>query len=190
MKATKTNTLFTVAAIVSVLVLLYFYREPKALPAPVVTKEDVSEPLRNVTSQVSSGVNGYLRGLREVQLVISMNDNAKSVVEENAIRMEMEFNLRRSGLNVVERRAPYVLVYGLSTQSRDSLSVYNADCHLVERVVFLREEEKPTSGLYQVWNAGNFGTVGTDNAKDALVKQSGEAARQFAQAWTDANPVL
>jgi len=190
MRLTKTDTLWTVAAIVVILALLYYYQAPKVLPTPSAAKENISEPLKDLSSQVTGGSNGYLRGLKEVQLVISMNDNARAMVDENVIRMEMEANLRRLGLSVVARSAPYVLTFALSTQRRDALSVYNSDCHLVERVTFLREGESPMPGLYQLWNVNFMGTVGLDNARDALVRQAGEAAREFAGAWAEANAGL
>ena len=190
MKLTKAETLLTVVAIAIVILLLYYFKAPKVLPGPISTQEEISEPLKDLTSQITGGTNSYLRGIREVQLMISMNDSARSIANESMLRTELEFNLRRSGLSVIDKMAPYVLFYRVSIQRRDALCIYNSDCHLVERVTFLREEDKPTPGLYQVWNYSLFGTVGASNARDTLIRQAGDVAKEFGQEWAGANAGL
>lgn len=209
MKLTKLNILLI--AIVALLSLLLLYsqgqKESSAIAAPiaptVVTKEvpakipdeyqkamDFFNKFRNFKSITNQ--DEYLKSVKKVQVVVDMDDNAKTIIDETTIKTKIELGLRQAGLTVVENNiyTPYIVYCNLNMLSKNNpLCIYLSGLNLYEYGLFLRSNGTTTYDRYRIWQvADSFGSVGISNARESFIKTVQENTEIFINAWLGANP--
>jgi hypothetical protein len=133
--------------------------------------------------------------MKDVRVVCEIRGGLKalSLVSEDDVRAKFELSLRRNNVPV-NPNSPNVVgivIEGFQLMRNDGLPMgllcYNINCTVSEQQFIARGGEWHTASV-NVWDKGEYGTIGTDRANDGILATVQKYSESFANDYLSANP--
>ena len=134
-----------------------------------------------------------LEGVDSVAVSISLDDEAKAIVQEAEVRVKFEITLRRSGVKVDPKsnlRLDYN-VQALKHTTTGATSYYESTTlwgYGWFRADWIRMEGYNATSDSIFWSRGILGFAGSAKVKEVLMTNVESSAEGFANDWLSANP--
>lgn len=142
-----------------------------------------AEPIENNTD--------LLRGITRVSVEVSLNEALSKVWSTSEIKDKITLELRRSGIEVVDRAPQATVRFGADglLHSDRTITSYSTKMSVWFVVSAMTYEYKYHRWLTEVWERSDVGYFGSAKAADSQRDVVTQRAEELASAFLEANPI-